>query len=73
MNRIPNNAKVRRLQRELGVLNRERNALQNQVDGFESQMSNSFDALVQSFGAGSELNNFDNIINNTGYNVITIQ
>lgn len=73
MNRIPNNAKVRRLQRELGALNRERNLLQNQVDGFESQMSNSFDALVQSFGGGSELNNFDNIINNTGYNVITIQ
>lgn len=73
MNRIPQNAKVRRLQRELGALNREATGLRNQVESNEKQMSNSFDALVQSFGAGSELNNFNSIIDNTGYNVITIQ
>lgn len=73
MNRIPQNAKVRRLQRELGALNREATGLRNQVESNERQMSNSFDALVQSFGAGSELNNFNSIIDNTGYNVITIQ
>lgn len=36
-------------------------------------MSNSFDALVQSFSGTSQLNNFDSIIYNTGYNVVTVQ
>jgi len=71
--RIPQTAKVRRLQRELGALNREAVGLRNQVNSMESKMSNSFDALVQSFGATAEINNFDSIIYNTGYNVVTIQ
>lgn len=72
-NRIPSNSRTRSLQRKLAGLQREATTLQNTVDKNESQMANSFDALVQSFGAGSELNNFDTIINNTGYNVITVQ
>lgn len=71
--RIPNTPKVRTLERKLAGLQREAAGLQNSVDAKESRMANSFDALVQSFGGGSELNNFDTIINNTGYNVITIQ
>lgn len=71
--KIPNTPKVRRLERQLTSLRREAAVLQNTVDGFENRMSNSFDALVQGFGAGSELNNFDNIIANTGYNIVTIQ
>jgi phage-related protein (TIGR01555 family) len=71
--RMPNTPKVRRLQRELTNLQKEAAGLRNAVETSETRFSNSFDALVQSFGAGSELNNFDTIINNTGYNVITVQ
>ncbi len=71
--KIPNNSKVRRLERQLTGLRKEAATLQNTVDTFENRMSNSFDALVQGFGATSELNNFDSIIYNTGYNIITIQ
>jgi uncharacterized protein len=71
--RIPHTPKVRSLERKLMNLQRERATLQNTVDQNEARMANSFDALVQSFGASSELNNFDTIINNTGYNVITVQ
>ncbi len=71
--RIPQTPKVRALERKLAGLQREAATLQNSVDMNESRMANSFDALVQSFGGGSELNNFDTIINNTGYNVITVQ
>jgi phage-related protein (TIGR01555 family) len=71
--RIPSTPKVRRLERELAGLRKEAALLQNTVDTFENRMTNSFDALVQSFGATSELNDFDSIIFNTGYNVVTIQ
>ena len=73
MNKIPNNAKVRRLQRELVSLRREATELRNNVDTAGDRMANSFDALVQSFQGTSQLNNFDSIIFNTGYNVITVQ
>lgn len=73
MNKIPQSAKVRRLTRELGVLRNEAQTLRLQAEKSETQMSNSFDALVQSFAGTSDLNNFDSIIYNTGYNVVTIQ
>lgn len=71
--RLPNTAKVRRLERELAGLRKEATLLQNAVDISENRFSNSFDALVQGFAGTSELNNFDNIIYNTGYNVVTVQ
>ena len=73
MNKIPNTAKVRRLQRELVNLREEAAHLRNAAETAEDRMSNSFDALVQSFAGTSQLNNFDSIIYNTGYNVVTIQ
>lgn len=71
--RIPNTSRVRRLQRELVTLRREANGLRNAVDSQSEKMSNSFDALVQNFSATSDLNNFDSIIYNTGYNIVTTQ
>ncbi len=73
MPKIPNTAKVKRLERQLAGLRQEAQALRNVADASEDRMSNSFDALVQSFAGTSELNNFDSIISNTGYNVVTIQ
>ncbi len=73
MPKIPHTPKVRKLENQLGALRREAQVLRNTVDSFESQMSNSFDALVDSFSGTSQLNNFDNIIYNTGYNVVTVQ
>ncbi len=73
MTKIPNTAKVRSLERQLSGLQKEAHVLRNAADTFESRMTNSFDALVQSFSGTSELNNFDSIIFNTGYNIITVQ
>lgn len=71
--RLPRTPKVRALERKLANLKLEADVLRNTVEINESRMANSFDALVAGFGAGTELNNFDTIISNTGYNVITVQ
>lgn len=73
MPKLPSTGKVRRLQRELTGLRREAQNLRNTAETAEKQMSNSFDALVESFSGTSQLNNFDSIVYNTGYNVVTIQ
>lgn len=71
--RISSTPKVRRLERQLASLQMEASNLRNSVQQSEDRFSNSFDALVQGFSGGTELNNFDTIIQNTGYNVITVQ
>ncbi len=72
-NRLPNSARVRKLERQLVGLRREASVMQNVADLKEQTLTNSFGALVAGLGGGSELNNFSSIIDNTGYNVITIQ
>ncbi len=70
---LPQTAKVRRLERQLTGLRAEATLLQNQATLKADTMQNSFETLIGAWQGGSELNNFDSIITNTGYNIITIQ
>jgi phage-related protein (TIGR01555 family) len=72
--KLQNTSRVRRLQRELMSLRQQAQELRNTAESAEDRLSNSFGTLIQGMSqGGSELNNFETVINNTGYNLITVQ